>query len=138
MIGLDTNVLIRYLVQDDPAQCAVVAHELEQASRNGEEFLLSPIVLCELVWVLETAYECTKTEVVDTLERVLLTLQFDVLEKDTVWGAWRDYRDGKADFSDYYLGRRHHQAGADITLSFDKALKNSDYFRVLSTKMKRL
>jgi len=73
----------------------------------------------------------------DTLERVLLTLQFDVLEKDTVWGAWRDYRDGKADFSDYYLGRRHHQAGADITLSFDKALKNSDYFRVLSTKTKR-
>ena len=137
MKGLDTNVLIRYLVQDDPAQCAVVSRELETASRTSEHFVISPIVLCELVWVLETAYECTKDEVVNTLERVLRTAQFDVLEKDIAWGAWSDYRNGKADFSDYYLGRRHHQAGADVTLSFDKALKTSDFFQVLSTKKKK-
>lgn len=131
MKGLDTNVLVRYLVQDDPKQFAVAKRELESAVQTGERFFISPIVLCELVWVLETAYGCSKGEVVDTLERVLRTAQFDVLEKAVVWGAWEEYKNGKGDFSDYYLGRSHRQSGADITLTFDKALSTSAFFQVL-------
>ena len=131
MKGLDTNVLVRYLVQDDPKQSATARRELESAAQNGERFILSPIVLCELVWVLESAYDCSKNEVVKTLEQVLRTAQFEVLEKDAVWGAWEEYRKKKGDFSDYYIGRRHRLSGADTTLTFDKALSNAPCFEVL-------
>jgi predicted nucleic-acid-binding protein len=131
MKGLDTNILIRYLVQDDPKQCAAVNRAFEKARYDGETFVISPIVLCEIVWVLEAAYSCTRSEIVHALERVLRTAQFEVLDKDTVWSAWSDYRDGKGDFSDFYLGRQHHVAGAELTLTFDKALKSSKYFCVL-------
>lgn len=131
MKGLDTNVLVRYLVQDDPKQFAAAQRELESAAQIGGRFVISPIVLCELVWVLETAYGCSKAEVVDTLERVLRTAQFDVLEKEVAWGAWEDYKSKKGDFSDYYLGKRHRQSGADTTLTFDKALSSSPFFEVL-------
>jgi predicted nucleic-acid-binding protein len=136
MMGLDTNVLVRYLVQDDEAQCKIVNRELERAVLDGERFVISPIVLCELVWVLETAYSCSKNEVIDILEKVLRTAQFEILEKDAVWGAWDDYRDAKGDFSDYYVGRRHCQAGVDVTLTFDKALKKSAQFRVLGAAIR--
>ncbi|NCC49634.1 MAG: PIN domain-containing protein [Spartobacteria bacterium] len=71
--GLDTNILVRYLVQDHPKQFAAARRELESSAQSGERFVISPFVLCELVWVLETAYDCSKEDVVDTLEQVLRT-----------------------------------------------------------------
>lgn len=134
MTGLDTNLLVRYLVQDDPAQFAAVAQEIDRAAQQGERFVIAPIVLCELVWVLESAYACKRAEVTGVLEQILRTAQFEVLEKDMVWGAWEDYRTGKGDFSDYYLGRRHRQAGAEMTLTFDKALSHSPLFKLVMGK----
>ena len=65
MIGLDTNVLLRYLLQDDAAQAARAARELER----DERFLIDGIVLCELVWVLEAGYGCSRADIVGALER---------------------------------------------------------------------
>ncbi|NCD35101.1 MAG: PIN domain-containing protein [Spartobacteria bacterium] len=134
MIGLDTNVLVRFLVQDDPDQCALVDQYIDAASQRGECFIISPVVLCELVWVLETAYDCTRLEVAEALEVILRTSQFDFIDKKSLWDAWHDYNNGKADFSDYYIGRNYRQAGADTTLTFDKALKRSEAFTVMSAK----
>jgi predicted nucleic-acid-binding protein len=131
--GLDTNVLVRYLTQDHPAQSAAAASEIEQAARSGAKLVISPILLCELVWVLESAYGRSRGEVAGALDRVLRTAQFDVLEKDLLWPALEEYRRGPGDFADYYLGRRHHQAGAKKTLTFDRQLKNSPHFHLLST-----
>ena len=116
MTGLDTNVLVRYLAQDHPAQSAAAAREIEQAARNGEKLVISPIVLCELVWVLESAYGHSRSEVAGALDRILRTAQFDLLEKDLLWPALEEYRRGPGDFADYYLGRKHGQAGAKKTL----------------------
>ena len=132
MRGLDTNVLVRYLTQDDPIQSATATREIESALNRAESWIISPIVLCELVWVLESAYDCTRGEIAIALERIFRTAQFDILEKDTVWGAWTDYQDGKGDFADYYLGRRHRQEGAETTVTFDKALTASSLFHVLT------
>ena len=133
MIGLDTNVLVRYLTADHPAQSGAAAREIEQAARGGAKQVISPIVLCELVWVLESAYGNARSEVAGALERILRTAQFEVLEKDLVWPAAEEYRRGPGDFADYYLGRRHRQAGAERTLTFDQHLKNCGYFRVLNS-----
>lgn len=131
MKGLDTNVLARYLVRDDPAQFAAAAREIDRVAEKGERLLLAPIVLCELVWVLDSAYGCRRPDITAVLEQILRTAQFEVLEKDLVWGAWEDYKNGKGDFADYYMGRCHRQAGAEKTVTFDKALIASPFFEVL-------
>lgn len=130
--GLDTNVLVRYLTQDDEGQAEVAAKTIEGAAAKGEEMLIQPIILCELVWVLESAYDFPKTDLLRALEGILRIAQFEIAEKDTVWQALSDYRQGKGDFSDYYLGRANEKAGAANTLTFDKTLKGLPRFQVLT------
>ena len=132
--GLDTNVLVRYLTQDDEGQAEVevATRTIEGAAAKGEKLLIQPIILCELVWVLESAYNFPKSDLLRALEGVLRVAQFEIAEKDTVWQALSDFRQGKGDFSDYYLGRANEKAGAAITLTFDKTLKGIPRFQVLS------
>jgi len=130
--GLDTNVLVRYLTQDDEEQAEAATRAIEGASAKGEKMLIQPIVLCELVWVLESAYDFSKTDLLRALEGILRAAQLEVAEKDTVWQALSDFRQGKGDFSDYYLGRANEKAGAAITLTFDKTLKGIPRFQVLT------
>ena len=122
MKGLDTNVLVRYLTEDEPRQAAVAAKEIAGATKAGEKLVVQPIVLCEMVWVLESAYGVGKREILDVLERILRTAQFEIPEKDIVWRSLDDYRVGRGDFSDYLLGRWNESAGAPVTLTFDKVL----------------
>ena len=89
MTGLDTERLVRYLTQDHPAQSAAAASEIEEAARSGAKLVISPIVLCEFVWVLESAYGRSRSEVAGALDRILRTAQFDTLEKDLLWPAAR-------------------------------------------------
>ena len=131
MKGLDTNVLVRYLTQDDPKQSAWATREIEGAAARGEKFFLQPMVLCELVWVLESAYHLPKPDILKVLERILRTAQFEMAEKEVLWLALADYRPGKGDFSDYHLGRANQRDGAEMTLTFDRALKEDPRLQVL-------
>jgi predicted nucleic-acid-binding protein len=131
MKGLDTNVLVRYLTQDDPKQAAIATRVIEETAAKEEKMLLQPLVFCELIWVLETAYGFPKTDILKVLEKILRTAEFEISEKDLLWLALTDYRSGKGDFSDYYLGRANEKAGARVTLSFDTALKGEPRFQIL-------
>lgn len=131
MTGLDTNVLVRYLLQDDARQSAAATALIEDAVTRGERLLIHPVVLCELVWVLESAYDIGRGEVAGTLERILRTAQFEIADKETVWSAWSDYRAGKGDFADYLIGRSNTVLGAGQTATFDRDLKGHRSFRVL-------
>lgn len=131
MKGLDTNVLIRYLVQDDPDQAAVAVQAIETGVDRNERFLIQPVVLCEAVWVLDSVYAASKEEIVTALNMILRTVQFEIADKDTVWQAFGDYQSGKADFSDYLIGRANTRQGAAPTLTFDRSLKSSPLFHVL-------
>ena len=131
MIGLATNLLVRYLTQDDLAQARKAGEVIEKASAKGEKLLIQPVVLCELVWVLETAYDYARKEVSVVMEKILRTAQFEFPEKEIVWRAWGDYRSGKGDFADYLIGRANEQMGVEYTITFDQALKSHKQFRVL-------
>ena len=132
MKGLDTNVLVRYLTQDDRKQAALATKIIEEAAAKEEKLLLHPLIFCELIWVLETAYRFPKADIVKVLERILRTAEFEISEKDLLWLALADYRSGKGDFSDYYLGRANERAGAKVTLSLDSALKGEPRFQILA------
>lgn len=127
MTGLDTNVLLRYLLRDEPAQAARAAREIER----DERFLVGSIVLCELVWVLETGYGFSRAEITATLEKILATAQFEIESKDVALAALDDFRHSTADFSDSLLGRRNRAAGAVETVTFDRGLRELAGFRLL-------
>ena len=127
MTGVDTNALLRYIVRDEPTQAARAARELER----GERFLVGSIVLCEVVWVLETGYGFSRRDIAVTLERILATAQFEIEAKDLALAALDDFRRSTADFSDCLLGRRNRAAGAAETVTFDRSLKGLEGFRLL-------
>ncbi|MBN8555042.1 MAG: type II toxin-antitoxin system VapC family toxin [Deltaproteobacteria bacterium] len=131
MIGLDTNILIRYLINDDPKQAAVAKKFIETKART-EKFFINHIVLCELVWVLLGSYKLSKNQVLDTLEKILSTEEFEVENSQQAWEALSDYRESGADFSDCLIGRINRAAGCSTSISFDKSVKTLKSFEILS------
>jgi predicted nucleic-acid-binding protein len=131
MIGLDTNILIRYLTQDDPEQSGKAVQEIERELTAGQTFFIADIVLCELVWVLETAYGYERRTLAPVLEKILRTRQFQFENKDLMWKSLADYRDKKGDFADHLIGNVGHKADCRETLTFDAGLKDNPLFRVL-------
>jgi predicted nucleic-acid-binding protein len=131
MIGLDTNVLVRYLTQDDPVQAPKATQVIEAGVEQGEVFYITSIVLFELVWVLEDAYGYSRGDIQAVLDRILRTAQCRFDNKEQLWLALQDYQTGKADFSDYLIGRLGTQAGCAETVTFDTSLNNSPHFRLL-------
>ena len=131
MIGLDTNVLVRYLTQDDPAQFARAAAFIDAASEREEQFLINAPVLCELVWVLATVYDYSREEIAQALEQIFTTAQFEIERLDEARQALGDFRSSKADFSDALIGRINRSLGAKHTVTFDRDLKAVETFRLL-------
>lgn len=131
MIGLDTNVLVRYLTQDDPAQFAKAAAFIDAASEREEQFLVNTPVLCELVWVLAAVYEYSREEIAQALEQIFTTAQFEIERLDEARQALGDFRSSKADFSDALIGRINRSLGAKHTVTFDRDLKAVETFRLL-------
>ena len=132
MRGLDTNLLMRYLVADDAKQLATVEELLDDSQRDREPLFLSAIVLCEVVWVLSAYYNQPKTQIVRTLEEILSMAHFRI-EYDAVARHSLDlFRNGKGDFSDYLIAGICRQNGCRDFVTFDRALKNSAGITVLA------
>jgi predicted nucleic-acid-binding protein len=131
LIGLDTNVLVRYLVKDDPQQGEMAASFIRKTIESGESCYINHIVLCELVWVLESAYKYKKQDIVGILEKLLITKQFDIEIRDIVRHALFEYKLGNGDLADYLIGWLNKGRGCNTTITFDADLKTCDSFQVL-------
>lgn len=131
MIGLDTNVLVRYLILDHTRQSAAATDLIEGAARDGTPLFVSAVVLCELVWVLERAYGYPRPEVASALDGLLRASQLRFTDAALLWSALADYRHGRADFADHVIGREGTAAGCSATVTFDRALGDDPSFRQL-------
>ncbi len=131
MIGLDTNVLVRYLVMDDTAQGKKASGLIQKSAERNEELFIDNVVLCELIWVLEAAYNFSKSEIADVLEKILMTELIIIQNQDEAWMALNDYRNGAADYSDYFIGGINKSFQCDYTATYDHALASSDLFTLL-------
>jgi predicted nucleic-acid-binding protein len=120
MIGLDSNVLVRYLTQDDPLQSKKANQVVEQALRAGESLYLNHVVMCELNWVLASAYDYDRAELADAIEKILSAAQFEFEDKNALWQALAGLRQSDADFADCLIGAKNVGAGCTSTLTFDK------------------
>jgi predicted nucleic-acid-binding protein len=128
MNGIDTSMLIRYLVVDDEAQAAKAKRYIESGSSH-----VSCIVLSEIVWVLESAYGYDKGAVIMVLERLLSTheVEVGVEDADMALAALHDHRRSIAGFADCLIGRRNAAHGCSETGSFDKRAKGVAGFKML-------
>ncbi len=124
MIGLDTNVLVRYIMQDDVRQ-AELATELMESLTVDELGFVPLVALIELVWVLSSSFDLARSQVVQALETLLQTKEIQVENAEVVWRAVRLYRASAADFADCLIERSAAAAGCSRTMSFDHgAVKN--------------
>ena len=119
MIGLDTNILVRYLTHDDAAQTAVVTKLMASLSSDSPAYV-SLVVLIELIWVLEAFYHFKKKEVEDVVESLLRSREIVLERPDLVEQAVRKFKVGNADLADCVIERAAHAAGCDYTLTFDQ------------------
>ncbi len=122
MIGLDTNILVRYLTQDDPEQSAQANRLIETRCTPQDPGYLPLLVLCELVWVLAGAYAYQKSLIIQVLEHLLASPELEVESHQFAASALRAYKTGTADFSDYVILFTNKGAGCERLYSFDRKL----------------
>lgn len=128
MTGLDTNVLVRYLAQDDPKQSRIASKIMEQTLTPENPGYVNHVVLCELLWVLEDCYGQKRAQLLAVLEQLLKIAEIRLEDVDTVRLAVADFREGKADFSDHLIARRNAAHGCLTTLTFDKMASQAPGF----------
>lgn len=119
MIGLDTNVIVRYIMQDDPRQSALATRLVESLTAATPGYV--PLVsVTELFWVLSSAYGLERAQLVAALEGLLRTKEIVVEQAETVWKALRIFHRGNADFADCLIERSAAAAGCERTMTFDR------------------
>ena len=118
MIGLDTNVLLRFFLQDEPDQSARAAALMSSLSAPEPGFI-SSVTLAEAVWVLERSYRKPKDEVVFFVRGLLEAEQLVIENHDSVAQALRKFGGSNADFADCLIERLCHNAGCIRTMTFD-------------------
>lgn len=120
MRGIDTNVLVRYIMQDDVEQSRLATQFIEKQCSADEPGFVNAIVLCELVWVLESVYECSRAAIASVLEKILRVQQLHVHESPIIWSALRGYKNEAADFADHYICSLNSHNNCEYTVTFDK------------------
>lgn len=124
MIGLDTNVIIRYLTQDDATQSPKATEIIQHRLSTEKPGFVSVVAMVETAWVLDSVYGLKDQEIAATIERML---QIDVLlieHEHEVFKAMVALKEGRGSFADALIAAVGDQAGCDYTLTFDqKALR---------------
>lgn len=132
MIGLDTNVLVRYLAQDDRIQSPLATRFLEGSLSREEPGFVSTVVLAEVVWVLESNYQLGREQIANLLDALLRAQQLKFQDPDSANQALRDFRASKADYVDCLIQRLGTGAGCSHTVTFDRAASRINGMRLLA------
>ncbi len=131
MIGLDTNVVVRYLVQDDPKQSAIATRFMERTLSADHPGFVAAVTLCEIAWVLAECYAADRKRIREVVEGLLASKQIVIEGADLVWKALRAWEGVPADFSDSLIGQIAIAQGGEKTVTFDRAAARLDAFQLL-------
>lgn len=131
MIGLDTNVVVRYLAQDDARQSAVATRFIETSLSPQTPGFIAAVTLCEIAWVLADAYGADRERIREVIEKLLTTKQLVVEDADLVWKAMRTWEGASAGFSDALIGEIALARGSDRVVTFDKSAAKLETFELL-------
>jgi predicted nucleic-acid-binding protein len=131
MLGLDTNVLVRYLVRDDQLQFEKARRLIKRESGKGEPVLVSLVVLLETEWVLRSRYELAKPDILSAFSALLDTADLAFEDEPSIENALYSWKDSVADFADCLVEARNRRLGCEATATFDsKAMKLAGFVPV--------
>jgi predicted nucleic-acid-binding protein len=130
VIGLDTNVLVRYFQKDDPIQTERASALIESFTAEQPGFIACG-VLMELVWVLTGKYTVSRNDMAEILLRLLLSKEVVIEQAPVVWEAVRVYRASRSDFADCLIERIGAAAGCDYTVTYDITAAKTAGMRLL-------
>lgn len=117
--GIDANIVLRALLNDDPSQSTIAQQLLGSLGEERRAYLGLPALL-EIFWVLRSRYRVPREELCGTIRRLLMTNHLDIESSDAVVRALAHYEKRRADFQDALLAERNIEAGCDVTHTFDK------------------
>jgi predicted nucleic-acid-binding protein len=124
VIGLDTNVLVRYLTQNDPSQARLATDLIERRLSHQDPGFISIVAMVETAWVLERAYGLSAAEVAAVIERLLQAAELVVQDEQEVFTAMAALKEGRGSFADALIGVFGQRAGSTFTATFHrKALR---------------
>jgi predicted nucleic-acid-binding protein len=124
MIGLDTNVLVRYLAQDHPIQSRKATDLIERELTDQNPGFVSVVAMVETVWVLQRIYTLTPPELAGAIEQILATDILVVENEQEIFTAMVAVKEGNGSFSDALIAALGRKAGCSYTVTFDqKALR---------------
>lgn len=119
-VVIDTNLLVRFLTEDDPAKAKAVDGLLARAGKGEIKVLVPSIVIAELVWVLESFYKMEATDIAELVEAVLNTPGVEVTNKSIINSALKLYKIKKIDMIDAWIIEFAKEAGVGTVYTFDK------------------
>lgn len=131
MIGIDTNVIVRYLVQDDPIQSRIATRFVESLLSAENPGFVTSITLCEVAWVLAECYGADRKRIRDVIEGLLTSKQILVEQAELTWKALRAWDNSSADFSDALIGQTVATHSGEKTVTFDRAAAKLPGFELL-------
>ena len=131
MLGVDTNVLIRYLTRDDQPQYEKARRLIDREVAKGEPVLVSLLVLLETEWVLRSRYEMAKAEIITAFSALLETADLTFEDEPSIETAVYSWKDSAADFADCLIESHNRRLGCRATATFDgRALKLAGFISV--------
>jgi predicted nucleic-acid-binding protein len=131
MIGLDTNVVVRYLAQDDAVQSAKATELFERGLTEEEPGFVSVVAMAETAWVLERVYGLTAEELAAAIERMLAVNALFVESEQEVFTAMIAVKEGRGSFADALIAALGAKVGCSHTVTFDQKALRLPSFRPL-------
>lgn len=128
MIGLDTNVLVRCFVADDPAQSRRAAEFIETRCTADDPGFVDRLALCELIWVLRRGYGYRREEVARLIDALLISSDILLEDDEAVRIALQAFNRNGADFADVLIGEVNRRRGCEATATFDRRAARLDGF----------
>jgi predicted nucleic-acid-binding protein len=134
MIGIDTNILLRYLLDDDAAQSKAAVALIDDTCSAHNPAVVSDVVIAEAAWFMTRRLKLDRLQLTGIVFDLLDNQNLKFVSADAAQAAAVAHRDGKGDFADYFIGALNHKFGTVTTMTFDRAATDHQFMTLLSTK----
>ena len=131
MIAVDTNIIVRFLVRDDEKQAELARRRLKQAEENRERLLIPLLVVLETIWVLESAYDKTRAEILDAIRAMRQMPVFEFQANEVVERLLADGAEYSADLADILIAQSARALGCESGFTFDKGAAKLPFFHLM-------
>ena len=131
MVGVDTNILIRFLVGDDEKQANKVYKLFKGIEDDKDELFVPILVILELIWVLESVYEIIRSDILDSVSQLILMPIFKFENFTVIQKFIFEAQQSKFDLSDLLIAHSANINGCEVILTFDKKASKYKYFDLL-------